>query len=76
MKAEQIEEWAENPVTLYLLELVKAEIEKILATPNIDCLVNGYPFQTHENLVELEARHQAWQTFGEFLAGDLEYFDE
>ena len=76
MKAEQISEWTENPVTLYLCELVKEEIRKIQSVSNTDCLVSGDPFRTHENIVELEAREQAWETFGEFLAGDLEYFDE
>lgn len=76
MKTKQIEEWTENPVTLYLLDLVKKEVDKIQDTPMGDCLVKGDPFRSHENLVELEARGQAWQTMVEFLAGDLDYFTE
>lgn len=72
----QREEWAENPVTLELLRLVKNELKQIVLTPTQDCLFYGDPYKTHENLVELDARSHAFATLQLALEGDWDYFEE
>jgi len=73
---EQIADWIENPVTEYLAELLKEELQSIQDTPITDTLVYGEPIKTHENLVELEARGMAWSDLTAFLSGDWSYFEE
>jgi hypothetical protein len=45
-------------------------------TPMVDCLVNGEPSKSHENLVELDARAHSFATFQIALEGDWSYFEE
>ena len=69
-------EWVENPTTLELLKLVKNELKQIVNTPMMDCLVNGEPSKSHENLVDLDARAHAFATLELALEGDWEYFED
>ena len=69
-------EWTENPVTLELLNLVKNELIEIVSTNPSDCLIYGDPFKTHENIVDLQARENAFATLQLVLEGDWEYFEE
>ncbi len=73
---EQISDWAENPVTLQILELCKQELEEIQRTSVIDCMLRGEPQKTQENLVELEARENIWGSWVALLSGDWSYFEE
>lgn len=73
---EQIQDWTENPVTEYLAALLQEELERIQETPVVDTLVYGEPIKTHENLVNLEAREQAWSDLVMLLGGDWSYFEE
>lgn len=76
MKKEQVNEWLENPVTVFLLGEVKKELETISNTPISDCLVAGEPFKTQENLVELETRERVWTDWVDFLEGNWDLFEE
>lgn len=76
MKKEQVNEWLENPVTLFLLSEIKKEVELIRQTPTTDCLVMGDPNKSHENLVELEARERVWGDFVDFLEGNWDLFED
>lgn len=76
LEKNQIEEWAENPVTIELCKLAKEEFEKIQNKPVTDCLFVGEPVKTHENIVELEARERVWSDWIAFLEGDWDYFSE
>ena len=76
VKRQQIDDWAENPVTEALRELIKKELEDISSMSVTDCLVAGNPTQSHENLAELEARERVWGYLREFLNGDWTYFEE
>jgi hypothetical protein len=69
-------EWTENEATQELLNLVKHELKQIVMTPMVDCLVNGEPSKSHENLVELDARAHSFATFQIALEGDWSYFEE
>ena len=42
----------------------------------MDCLVNGEPSKSHENLVELDARAHAFATLQLALEGDWDYFED
>ena len=66
----QVLEWTENPVTIALAELCKAELSRIEETPTIDCLVDGDPQRTQENLIDLRTRWQDWSEWQAFLEGD------
>ena len=76
MKREQVNEWLENPVTEFLLDSVKAEVELIRKTSAADILVCGDPFKTHENAVNLEARLSVWSDWVEFLEGNWDLFED
>ena len=76
LTVQQINDWAENPTTIALRELIEKELEAIKDTPITDCLVAGNPTQSHENLAELEARERVWVNLVEFLLGDWAYFEE
>ena len=71
-----MKEWAENPTTLALLNLVKNELKQIVNTPTVDCLIYGEPNKTHENIVELDARANSFAILELALEGDWEYFEE
>lgn len=73
---QQIEEWAENPVTLELLRNIQEETKEIVGTAITDCVFPGEPNKTHENLIELEARGRTFALLGELLEGDWSYFEE
>lgn len=73
---EQIADWVENPVTECLAKLLRDELKDIADTPITSTLVYGNPAQTHENLVNLEAREMAWGDLVAFLDGDWSYFEE
>jgi len=72
---QQIEEWAENPVTIELLANVREEVEEIVGTAITDCLVPGEPVKSHENLVELEARCRSFVILSDLLEGDWSFFE-
>jgi len=76
IKREQILDWADNPVTTELRELIDQELDDIKNMSVTDCLVAGNPTQSHENLAELEARERVWGYLAEFLSGDWAYFAE
>lgn len=73
---QQTVEWADNPVTLKLLDLCKTELSDIQETSITDCLIAGNPHKSHENLVELEARERVWESWVAVLSGDWDYFEE
>lgn len=72
----QIQEWTENPVTIELHKLLANELQEIVLTPMTGCLIYGDPQKTHENLVELEARENAFAILQLALEGDWGYFEE
>jgi hypothetical protein len=76
LKKEQVDEWLENPVTLFLLEEVKKELKLIRETPVSNCLFPGDPNKSQENLVELEARERCWSDWEQFLTGNWDLFME
>lgn len=76
LSQDQVLEWAENPVTLALLELICDEIDRIEATPVINCLAPGEPQKTQDNLIDLTARAYTWDTIREVLEGDWSYLTE
>jgi len=76
LQKEQVNEWLENPVTLFLLDEVKKELERIRRTPTSSCLIHGDPYKTHENIVGLEARESVWTDWQEFLEGNWDFFEE
>lgn len=73
---EQIQEWAENPVTEELFHLVEEELKAIEETPITTCLFPGEPQRTQENLVDLDTRRYVWEAFQDILKGDWSYFME
>jgi hypothetical protein len=72
----QVLEWTENPVTIALAELCKAELSLIDQTPRTDCLVYGDPQKSHENLIELDTRTVCWNEWVAFLTGDWSVLEE
>jgi len=76
MKKEQVVEWLENPVTEFLLDAVKKEVELIRHTPATEVLVCGEPNKTHENVVNLEARLSVWVDWIDFLEGNWDLFED
>jgi hypothetical protein len=73
---EQLSEWTENPVTIALGTLAKAERDRIKDTPIQDCLVHGEPNKTQDNLTELETRLLHYNDLVAFLTGDWSYLLE
>ena len=67
---DQIQEWAENPVTLALRDAAEDELQRIVQSPLSDNLCRGKPQLTQENLVENTAKELEWETFIEILDGD------
>ena len=73
---QQIADWAENPVTLELLDLIDEEIKEILLTPAASCLALGNPQKTQENLIKLDVLAESFATLHMALEGDWSYFEE
>lgn len=73
---EQLEDWAEGPVTVALLGLCEKELQLIRDTSATDCLFYGDPQKTQENLVNLETRENVWASWVAVLSGDWSYFEE
>lgn len=73
---QQIQEWAESPVTEALLKHCHEELKAIESTPVADCLISGDPQRTQDNVVDLDTRRYVWDTFRELLEGDWSYFME
>ena len=73
---QQVVDWSDNPTTKALLNLIQEEIKEIQETSVTDCFFPGEPQKTQENLIELEARLNTWESLVEFLEGDWSYFEE
>ena len=73
---EQINEWAENPITEALLSLAEDELDRVMGTPVSDCYVPGEPFKTQDNLSNIEARQVMWRLLCDLLEGDWSYMDD
>lgn len=69
MQQEQVEEWAENPVTRELHKRVKALIEEFGSIP-VHGLLRNSASETHENLIYLSAQVETWDDIIDVLDGD------
>ena len=76
LSKEQTLEWLEHPVTLTLRDFFKKELEDIVGTPTLDCLVWGEPQKSQENLIDLEARERTMTEMVAFLDGDFDELGE
>lgn len=71
MKQQQIEEWAENPVTIHLHKLIEEEL-KIFE--QMDMFFPGEPQKTQEALLKMIASASELQRVQLALEGDFSEF--
>ena len=73
----QIEEWTENPVTEYLRDKVKEEIELLEVACRTSNVYKPFePEKTQELLATLNAAIDGWELVLEALNGDMEELGE
>ena len=73
----QIEEWTENPVTIYLKDKVKEELEILEAACRTSNIYKPFePEKTQELLATLNAAIDGWELVLEALNGDMEDLGE
>lgn len=72
---EQIADWANNPVTVELVQLVAKVIEDVQVA-KAQTFTPGDPAKTHETLAVLMGAEGAWDTILEALRGDWDFMIE
>ena len=73
----QIEEWTENPVTIYLKDKVKEELEILETACRTSNIYKPFePEKTQELLATLNAAIDGWELVLEALNGDMEELGE
>lgn len=76
MKPEQVNDWTENPVTIYIKEQIELEIKTLQETPITEYLCAGDPQETQERMIESDTKARVWAELVDLLNGDMEMFDD
>jgi hypothetical protein len=76
MKPEQVNDWTENPVTIFIKEQIELEIKTLQKTPIAEYLCAGDPQTTQERMIESDTTVRVWTDMVDVLNGDTEMFDD
>lgn len=75
MKKEEIQEWAQNPITIELKSYIVNEL-KSLQAGQADAYHPFEPQKTQEILANLNGARDTWEIIGSLLSGEWDYFIE
>lgn len=75
MDAKKIEDWTESPVTIELLEMVKANLVNITES-RLNVFYPGDPQKTQETTLALITAEGVWEDIQSLLEGDWEFYKQ